>query len=46
MARPGTTMKLTAPLKVLLQRMAFTGLIGASVGLLVLGKAEAPVVER
>ena len=46
MARPGPALKLTAPLKVLAQRLAFTGLLGASVGLMVMAKAEAPFVER
>jgi rod shape-determining protein MreC len=46
MARPGPALKLTAPLKVLAQRLAFTGLLGVSVGLMVMAKAEAPFVER
>ncbi|MFY7782032.1 MAG: rod shape-determining protein MreC, partial [Tagaea sp.] len=46
MARSGPALKLAAPLKVLAQRLAFTGLLGASVGLMVMAKAEAPIVER
>ncbi|MCM0019412.1 MAG: rod shape-determining protein MreC [Tagaea sp.] len=46
MARPGPALKLTASLKVLVQRLAFTGLLGTSVGLMVMAKAEAPFVER
>ena len=45
MARSGPALKLAAPLKVLAQRLAFTGLLGASVGLMVMAKAEAPIVE-
>jgi rod shape-determining protein MreC len=46
MKRPGPALKLAAPLRVLAQRMAFTGLVGLAVGMLVLGKAEAPFIER
>jgi rod shape-determining protein MreC len=39
-------LRLAAPLKVLAQRFTFLGLVGAAVGLMVLGKAEAPLIER
>jgi rod shape-determining protein MreC len=46
MKRSGPVLKLAAPMKVLAQRTAFLGLVGAAVGLMVLGKAEAPFIER
>ncbi len=46
MKRPGTVLRLAAPLKVFAQRFAFLGLVAIAVGLMVLGKAEAPLVER
>lgn len=39
-------MRLAAPLKVLAQRFTFLGLVALSVGLMVLGKAETPIVEQ
>jgi rod shape-determining protein MreC len=46
MKRPGSVLRLAAPLKVLAQRFTFLGLVALSVGLMVFGKAEAPLVER
>jgi len=46
MKRPGTLMKIAAPMRLLAQRAAFLGLLGGAVGLMVLGKAEAPFIER
>jgi len=46
MKRPGSVLRLAAPLKVLAQRFTFLGLVAMSVGLMVFGKAEAPLVER
>jgi rod shape-determining protein MreC len=39
-------LRLAAPLRVLAQRFTFLLLVAAAVGLMVLGKAEAPLVER
>jgi rod shape-determining protein MreC len=39
-------LRFAAPLKVLAQRFTFLGLVGAAVGLMVLGKAETPLIER
>ncbi len=46
MKRPGPVLRLAAPLRVLAQRFTFLGLVALSVGLMVFGKAEAPLVER
>ncbi|MBM3537698.1 MAG: rod shape-determining protein MreC [Alphaproteobacteria bacterium] len=46
MKRPGSVLRLAAPLKILAQRFTFLGLVAMSVGLMVFGKAEAPLVER
>ena len=46
MKRPGSVLRLAAPLRVLAQRFTFLGLVALSVGLMVFGKAEAPLVER
>lgn len=46
MKRPGRVMRLAAPLRVLAQRFTFLGLLALSVGLMVLGKAEMPIVEQ
>lgn len=46
MKRPGPVLRLAAPLKVLAQRFTFMGLVALSVGLMVLGKAETPLVEQ
>jgi rod shape-determining protein MreC len=46
MKRPGPVLRLAAPLKVLAQRFTFLGLVALSVGLMVLGKAETPLVEQ
>lgn len=46
MKRPGTLMKIAAPMRILAQRAAFLGLLGGAVGLMILGKAEAPFIER
>ena len=46
MKRPGPVLRLASPLKVLAQRFTFLVLVGAAVGLMVLGKAEAPLIER
>ena len=46
MKRPGPVMRLAAPLKVLAHRFTFLGFAAAAVGMMVLGKAEAPLVER
>lgn len=46
MKRPGSVLRFAAPLKVLAQRFTFLGLIAVAVGLMVLGKAEAPLIER
>ncbi|MBL8808188.1 MAG: rod shape-determining protein MreC [Rhodospirillales bacterium] len=46
MKRTGPMLKIAAPMRVLAQRAAFLGLLGGAVGLMVLGKAEAPFVER
>lgn len=46
MKRPGPVLRIAAPLKVLAQRFTFLGLVGAAVGLMVLGKAETPIIER
>lgn len=46
MKRPGPVLRIAAPLKVLAQRFTFLGLVGAAVGLMVLGKAETPLIER
>lgn len=46
MKRPGPVLRIAAPLKVLAQRFTFLGLVACSVGLMVLGKAETPVVEQ
>ena len=42
----GRVLRLAAPLKVLAQRFGYLGFIAAAAGLMVLGKAEAPLVER
>jgi rod shape-determining protein MreC len=44
--RPGSVVRFTAPLRIFVQRFTFLGLIAAAVGLMVLGKAEAPLIER
>jgi rod shape-determining protein MreC len=47
MKRPGPIfLRLTAPLKLLAQRFTFLALVALSIGLMVLGKAEAPLVDR
>ncbi|MBI3454007.1 MAG: rod shape-determining protein MreC [Rhodospirillales bacterium] len=46
MKRPGPMLRLAAPLKVLVHRFTFLALIAVSLGMMVLGKAEAPLVER
>lgn len=46
MKRPGPVLRLAAPLRVLAQRFTFLSLVALSVGLMVFGKAEAPLVER
>jgi rod shape-determining protein MreC len=46
MKRPGRVLRFAAPLKIFAQRFTFLGLIALSVGLMVLGKAETPLVER
>jgi len=46
MKRPGPVLRLAAPLKVLAQRFTFLGLVALSVGLMILGKAETPIVEQ
>jgi rod shape-determining protein MreC len=46
MKRPGPVSRFAAPLKLFAQRFNFLVLIAAAVGLMVLGKAETPVVER
>lgn len=46
MKRPGSVLRIAAPLKVLVQRFTFLGLVGMAVGLMVLGKAETPLIER
>lgn len=46
MKRPGPALRLTAPLKLLAQRFTFLGLVAASVALMVLARAEAPLIER
>jgi rod shape-determining protein MreC len=46
MKRSGPVLKLAAPMRVLAQRTAFLGLVGLAAGLMVLGKAEAPFIER
>jgi rod shape-determining protein MreC len=47
MKRPGPIfLRWTAPLRLLAQRFTFFALVAASVGLMVLGKAETPLVER
>lgn len=46
MKRPGPVLRLAAPLRVLAQRFTFLGLVGLAVGLIVMGKAETPIIER
>lgn len=46
MMGPRPMLRLAAPLRVLAQRFTFLLLVAAAVGLMVLGKAEAPLVER
>lgn len=46
MKRPGPVLRIAAPLKVLAQRFTFLGLVALSVGLMILGKAETPLVEQ
>src|SRR5262249_13121238 len=46
MKRPGTVMRLCAPLRGLGQRFTFLGLGAAAACALVLGKAETPIVEQ
>lgn len=46
MKRQGSVLRLAAPLRVLAQRFTFLGLVALSVGLMVLGKAETPLVEQ
>lgn len=46
MKRPGRVLRIAAPIKVLAQRFTFLGLVALSVGLMILGKAETPVVEQ
>lgn len=46
MKRPGRVLRFAAPLRVLAQRFTFLGLLALSVGLMVLGKAEMPIVEQ
>jgi rod shape-determining protein MreC len=46
MKRPGSVLRIAAPLKLLAQRFTFLGLVALSVGLMVLGKAETPLVEE
>lgn len=46
MKRPGPVSRLAAPIKVLAQRFTFLGLVALSVGLMILGKAETPLVEQ
>ncbi len=46
MRRPGSVLGLATPLKALIQRFTFLGLAALAAGLLVLGKAEVPLVER
>lgn len=45
MKRPGPVLRMAAPLKVL-QRFTFAGLVALSVGLMILGKAETPLIEQ
>src|SRR5262245_51460467 len=42
----GRVLRLATPLRMLMQRFGYLGLIAAAAGLMVLGKVEAPVVER
>ncbi len=44
--RAGSLLRLATPVKVVVQRFAFLLLLGASVGLVVLGKADTVMVER
>ncbi|MBI3708031.1 MAG: rod shape-determining protein MreC [Proteobacteria bacterium] len=44
--RPGSMMRLAAPIRALAQRFTFLGLVAVSAGLMVLGKAEVPLIER
>lgn len=46
MKGPGPMLRIAGPLRLFAQRFMFLGLVAASVGLMVLGKAETPVVER
>lgn len=46
MKRPGSVLRFAAPLRVLAQRFMFLGLVALSVGLMIMGKAETPVIER
>lgn len=46
MKRPGPMLRIAAPIKVLAQRFTFLGLVALSVGLMILGKAETPIVEQ
>src|SRR4051812_675925 len=46
MKRPGRVLRFAAPLKIFAQRFTFLGLVAASVGLMVMGKAETPLVEQ
>lgn len=44
--RPGSVLRLTQPVKLWLQRFTFLLLLGAAVGLMLLGKADTVLVER
>src|SRR5258708_7834223 len=46
MKRPGRVLRFAAPLRVMAQRFTFLGLLALSVGLMVLGKAEMPIIEQ
>ena len=46
MRRPGRIVGFATPIKALGHRVPFLGLVALAAGLLVLGKAEAPLVER
>ncbi len=46
MKRPGSVLRIAAPIKVLAQRFTFLGLVALSVALMILGKAETPIVEQ
>ena len=44
--RPGTVLKFTAPIKILAQRFAFLLLLGSSITIMAIGRADPAVFER